>query len=169
MATPPLPLPGMGNDPVGASVSPTELLQRIALGQQMHPMGTGTTSIGPAIPTPQTRLHPMPVPQSGVAQGDFETKGAHQRASMQSLSQSLQATVAQANNMLQQHEQRVLTQKTDAYTHAVQGIQQADEILKSDPTNAEAMQMKARNQQFLQGFLDPTTPEGKKNIKLLEK
>lgn len=168
--SPSIPLPGMGNDVTGSQINPTDLLRQIYMQRQPMPMTQGTISAGPAMPQPQTALHQMPVPQGGgVPQGEFQTKGAHQRASMQSLATTLQATVAQANNALQQHEQKILTQKTDAYTHAVQGIAEAEEMLKSDPTSMEALQMKQRNTDFLNAFLDPTTPEGKKNIKLLEK
>lgn len=168
--SPTLPIPGMTNDPAGSTINPTDLLRQIYMQRQPMPMAQGTISTGPAMPQPQTALHPMPVPQGGgVPQGEFQTKGAHQRASMQSLATTLQATVAKANNALQQHEQKVLTQKTDAYTHAVQGIAEAEEMLKSDPTSMEALQMKQRNTDFLNAFLDPTTPEGRKNIKLLEK
>jgi hypothetical protein len=167
-ATPVIPIPGMGNDPTGGQVNPADLLRRIYMQQQPATQTQGSVTSGPAMPQPQTPHHAMPLgPQQ--AAGEYATKGAHQRASMQSLGQTLQNTVAQANNALQQHEQKVLSQKTDAYSHAVQGIEQADEMLKADPTNAEAAQMKARNQDFLKAFLDPTTPEGKKNIKMLTK
>lgn len=170
MGTAITPLPGMGNDVQGNQVNPMDLLRRIYMQQQPGPATQGQASIGPATPQPRTAHTPMPVQQGGgVTQGEFQTKGAHQRASMQSLATTLQNTVAQANNALVQHEQKVLSQKTDAYSHAVQGMAQADEMLKTDPTNIEAVQMKQRNGDFLKAFLDPTTPEGKKNIKMLTK
>lgn len=169
MSSNPLPLPGMGNDVSGNQINPQDLLRRIYMQQQPAAQTQGQTAIGPAMPQPQTARHQMPLQPGGQIAGEYATKGGHQRASMQALGTTLQNTVAQANNALQQHEQKVLSQKTDAYSHAVQGIAQAQEMLKSDPTNMEAVQMKARNEDFLKAFLDPTTPEGKKNIKMLVK
>lgn len=152
-----------------AQADPLAQLQSIYALHQPVPYTTGTISTGPALPQPSLRPA-QPVPQgAGVAQGSFASRAAHTRASLQQLGTTLQSFVAQASNALAQHENKIISQKTDAYTHAIQGISQAQEMLKSDPNNAEAQQMLQRNQDFLKGFLDPTTPDGKKNIKILEK
>jgi hypothetical protein len=122
-------------------------------------------------------------PGGGAAQGHFADKGEHKRASMQSLAASTQNLVAQVHNAYEARENKQLGQKFSTLIGSQKGMQAADEqiknaqtVLQSDPDNAQAKQMlsdaqlmKQHNVTVLNQLLDPTTPEGKKNIKLFNK
>jgi len=130
-------------------------LLRGNLGQQ--PVGQGNTSVGPAIPS-MPQMRPMrQVPQGGAAQGEFQTKGAHQRASMASLTNSITGAVSSAENAYNSRKNRELGQVFTQFGNAQKGIQQAEEmqqnaqqILQQDPNNAQAKQMLQQAQGMLQ-------------------
>lgn len=171
--------PSLGNTP---QIDPRQLLQMLAQGRGQQ--GQGTSSVGTSIPMPTPIGNgPRPVGQTGPAQGEFATKGGHQRASMASLTQSVQSISNQAHNALEQHQNKQLGMKFQTLVGSQKGIQAADEMqknaqtmLQQDPNSAEgkqmletAQQMKQHNTTILNQLLDPTTPEGKKNIKLFNK
>ena len=180
-----IPLPGVNtNDPIGNQATPLQSLQQI-LARQAQPMAPGTISTGTQIGQPSPIGNgPVPMkPGGGVAQGDFQTKGAHQRASMQGLAASVQNIAAQAKNKYDQQQNKQLGQKFQSLVGSQKGIQAAQEmqqnaqkVLAQDPNNADAkamleqaQQMQQHNTTILNQMLDPTTPEGKKNIKLFSK
>lgn len=158
-----------------------QTLQQILQGRQVSP--TGSTSVGPQIPTPQPRQMLPTSPNGGAPQGNFQSKGQHQRASMQSLAGSVQNLVAAVGNAHQQQQNKQLGQKFQTLIGSQKGMQAADEMTKNaqamlqqDPDNAQAkqmlqdaQQMKQHNTTVLNQLLDPNTPEGKKNIKLFSK
>jgi hypothetical protein len=182
MATTPIPLPQQQTqgDPGLSGSDPRAILAAISAG---HTQGSGTTSIGTQIPMPQPRTLMEGSPNSGVAQGSFATKGAHQRASLQNLTGSVQNLVSTAVNIHQQQQNKQLGQKFSTLTGSVKGVQAADEMMKNaqamlqqDPNSQQgqqmlqqAQQMKQHNTTILNQLLDPNTPEGKKNIKLFNK
>jgi len=184
MATTPIPLPGVNtNDPTGNTSNPLAALQAVLARQPQAP-GSGAVSSGIQIGQPAPLGNGLrPVPQAGPAQGEFSTKGGHQRASMGALVQSVQGVAAQAANQLEQHQNKILGQKFQTLVGSQKGIQAAQEmqqnaqkVLAQDPNNADAkammdnaQQMMQHNTTILNQLLDPTTPEGKKNIKLFEK
>lgn len=179
-----IPLPGMGNDPVGNSTTPLQSLASI-LSRQPQATTPGSISAGPQImqPTQIGQGGNRPVPPIGPAQGEFQTKGAHSRASMAALSNSVQGVVAKAQNAHDQTQNKILGQKFQSLVGSQKGIQAAQEmqqnaqkVLAQDPNNADAKAMMTQAQDMLQHnttilnqMLDPTTPEGKKNIKLFSK
>src|SRR5277367_2932329 len=119
-----IPLPGVNtNDPTGNVSNPLAALQAV-LAHQAQPQTAGTTSSGIQMgqPTPFGNGQ-RPVPTIGPAQGEFKTKGAHQRASMGALVQSVQGVAAQAANQLEQHQNKILGQKFQTLVGSQKGIQ----------------------------------------------
>ena len=183
MGTPAIPLPGMGNDPVGNQSTPLQSLQQI-LARQPQATTPGSISAGTQIPTPQPigQGGNIPVPKVTAA-GEFQTKGASQRAQIASLANNVQSLAANAQNLYDQHQTKILGQKFQTLVGSQKGIQAAQEmqqnaqkVLAQDPNNADAKAMADQAQQMMQHnttilnqMLDPTTPEGKKNIKLFSK
>jgi hypothetical protein len=176
MGASPIPLPQANTD------AAAQTLQQLLTARQ--PLATGSISSGTQIPQPQPIGTPMPMaPGGGAAQGHFADKGEHKRASMQSLAASTQNLVAQVHNAYEARENKQLGQKFSTLIGSQKGMQAADEqiknaqtVLQSDPDNAQAKQMlsdaqsmKQHNITVLNQLLDPTTPEGKKNIKLFNK
>lgn len=174
-------MPQNSGDPGITPNDPRAILQMLAQG---HLQGSGTTSVGPQIPNPQPIGNPIPqTQQSGVPQGSFASKGAHQRASLQNLSGSVQNLVSTAVSIHQQQENKQLGQKFTTLTGSVKGVQAADEmaknaqaLLQADPNSVQgkqmqqqAQEMKQHNTTILNQLLDPNTPDGKKNIKLFNK
>jgi hypothetical protein len=96
---------------------------------------------------------------------------------------SVQGLAATAQNLYEKHETKMLGQKFQVLVGAQKGVQAAQEmtqnaqkVLAQDPNNADAkamleqaQQMQQHNTTILNQMLDPTTPEGKKNIKLFSK
>ena len=159
-----------------------QTLQQLLTARQ--PLAQGSISSGTQIPQPQPIGTPMQqAPGGGAAQGHFADKGEHKRASMNSLAQATQNLVAQVHNAYQARENKQLGQKFSTLVGSQKGMQAADEqiknaqsVLQQDPGNAQAQemlqnaqQMKQHNVTVLNQLLDPTTPEGKKNIKLFNK
>ena len=154
-----------------------QILQARALGQPV-PM-TGSTSVGPSLPQQPAFQYPIrPVAQGGPAQGEFQTKGAHQRASMASLVNSVQGTVATITNKINEQKNRQMTNLFGTFINAQKGINQAQEmqrnaqaILQQEPNNAQAKQMLETAQNMMQqnsGIMGSLLQD-KKNHKLLEK
>lgn len=177
VVTPQPTLPSQGQDNLG------QILQN-------YPQlaGQGTAMPGMQIPPPQPIGNPNWRPRNAqsnpmVAQGEFDTKGAKTRASANSLGTNIVNAVGQIKQYHDQQQNKQLTAKYSAFTGAVKGMEAAKEmaqnaqtILQQDPNNQQAKQMLQQatqmgqqNQSVLSTMLDPSTPDGKKNAKLLAK
>src|ERR1700743_692447 len=157
MGTPAIPLPGMGNDPVGNQSTPLQSLQQI-LARQPQATTPGSISAGTQIPTPQPigQGGNIPVPKITAA-GEFQTKGASQRAQIASLANNVQSLAANAQNLYDQHQTKILGQKFQTLVGSQKGIQAAQEmqqnaqkVLAQDPNNADAKAMAEQAQDMKQ-------------------
>jgi hypothetical protein len=155
------------------------LLRSLGMGGGSGMPSVGNTSTGPALPQQPASQYPMhQVSQMGPAQGEFQSKGAHQRASMAALASSVQGAAATITNKINEQKNRQMQNAFGTFITAQKGISQGQEmvqnaqsILKQDPNNAQAQQMLQSGQQMIQqnnGIMSSLLQD-KKNHKLLEK
>lgn len=147
-----------------------DLLSEAASATQQMTPNAGQT--GQSFTSMQTTLPPMPTPMPRFQTltpvypqtGGFPSVGARKRADRQAILQSVAGIVKSGTDYLAAKKQRALTNDITRLMEASSGRQEAQQILQSDPNNAEAKKALAQNTAIINDIMsDP------KKVKQLQK
>lgn len=154
-STTPMDAGGGGALPQNAPINVEALLKSVMGGEPLltpHPT-MGQPSMPPRMQAPQI--------VQGQPTGGFSSSGERKRADSQALFQNIGSVVKSAVDYTNQKKERAMAMNTERLMSAMDGVNEA-----KTSGNKEMLE---HNMNIVNSMLDPTTPEGKKNVKDFEK